>query len=120
MYVSINGTDITRLIVQDGVKWQRNDIDGPNAGRNLMSARMIRDRRATKIRLDIKCLPLSEDEARQLFELIEPEFVTVQYDDPMYGMTTKIMYSNNIPAQFNTIGDGTNNWKEIEFPLIEQ
>ena len=119
MYVSINGTDITRMIVEDGVKWQRNDVDGQNAGRNL-SATMIRDRKATKIRLDIKCLPLSADKSRQLLQLIEPEFVTVQYDDPMYGMTTKIMYSNNVPAQFDTRGDGTDNWKEIEFPLVEK
>ena len=119
MYISINGTDITRMILADGISWQRNDVDGNNAGRNL-EADMIRDRIATKVRLDVKCRPLSESEARQLLQLIEPEFVTVHYDDPMYGTVSRIMYSNNVPAMFNTTGGNVDSWKDIEFPLIEK
>ena len=97
--IQINGTDITPYIAHQGVKWTRSDIDGPNAGRS-MSGLMIRDRVATKIRLDITCRPLKNDELRILLNLLLPEFVSVRYDDPMYGLVTKTMYANNNPAQF--------------------
>ena len=58
--VVIDGTDITPYIKYQGVKWTRNDIDGPNAGRTL-SGLMVRDRVATKIRLDITCRPITSD-----------------------------------------------------------
>ena len=32
MVFKINGTDITPYIAAGGLKWQRQDIDGPNAG----------------------------------------------------------------------------------------
>ena len=121
--ISINGTNITPLIAYQGVQWKRNDIDGPNAGRTL-SGLMIRDRVATKIRLDITCTPLSLEQVRTLLNLIYPEFVTVMYDDPMEGIVTKVMYSNNNGAQFlkkqpDEIG-GAEYWDNITFPLIER
>jgi len=121
--ISINGTNITPLIAYQGVQWKRNDIDGPNAGRTL-SGLMIRDRVATKIRLDITCTPLTLEQVRTLLNLIYPEFVTVMYDDPMEGIVTKVMYSNNNGAQFlkkqpDEIG-GAEYWDNITFPLIER
>ena len=121
--ISINGTNITPLIAYQGVQWKRNDIDGPNAGRTL-SGLMIRDRVATKIRLDITCTPLTLEQVRTLLNLIYPEFVTVMYDDPMQGIVTKVMYSNNNGAQFlkkqpDEIG-GAEYWDNITFPLIER
>ena len=121
--ISINGTNITPLIAYQGVQWKRNDIDGPNAGRTL-SGLMIRDRVATKIRLDITCTPLTLEQVRTLLNLIYPEFVTVMYDDPMEGIVTKVMYSNNNGAQFlkkqpDEIG-GAEYWDNIPFPLIER
>lgn len=121
--ISINGTNITPLIAYQGVQWKRNDIDGPNSGRTL-SGLMIRDRVATKIRLDITCTPLTLEQVRTLLNLIYPEFVTVMYDDPMEGIVTKVMYSNNNGAQFlkkqpDEIG-GAEYWDNITFPLIER
>lgn len=122
--ISIDGTDITDLIAYQGVQWKRNDIDGPNSGRAL-SGSMIRDRVATKIRLDITCKPLRLEELRALLNLIYPVFVTVTYDDPMEGTVTKTMYANNNGAQFMqkkpTIGESESEyWNNITFPLIER
>jgi hypothetical protein len=121
--ISIDGTDITDLIAYEGVQWKRNDIDGPNSGRTL-SGLMIRDRVATKIRLDITCTPLPLAKIRTLLNLIYPEFVTVTYDDPMEGTVTKTMYSNNNGAKFlklqpDELG-GEEYWDNITFPLIER
>lgn len=119
MVLTINGTSILPYVAQEGVKWQRADLDAPDSGRTLDGI-MHRGRVATKIRLDIVCRPLRSWEASTVLNLILPEFVTVQYTDPMYGLTTKTMYSNNNPAQFLMIDeDDTEWWAGITFPLIE-
>lgn len=133
--IKIDGTDITNFIAHQGVKWSRNDVDGPNAGRSI-SGLMIRDRVATKIRLDITCRPLKQDELSALLNLILPEFVSVTYDDPMYGVVTKTMYANNNGAQFlirkqprlselwrlchDTEPDPIEYWTNVTFPLVER
>lgn len=133
--ITIDGVDITPYIAYQGVQWSRNDVDGPNAGRT-MSGLMIRDRVATKIRLDITCRPLKTDELRTLLNLIYPEFVTVVYEDPMQGMVSKTMYANNNKAQFlqkyepeetdcqwicgKDPGEPYERWFNITFPLVER
>ncbi len=120
MTLIIGNTDVTDMIAFNGLTWTRSDIDGPNAGRSL-SGTMIRDRVATKIRLDITCKPLESDELSALLNAIYPEFVTVTYDDPMMGTRQVTMYSNNNPAQYLIMReDGTEYWNGITFPLIEK
>jgi len=119
--LTINGTNVVPYIAQGGIKWQREDVDGPNAGRGL-DGTLIRDRVATKRRLDVTCKPLTLAEASTVLNLIEPEWITVVYTDPMAGENlTKQMYSNNIPATFALIqSDGTEMWSGITFPLVEK
>ena len=119
--ISIDGTDITDFIAYQGVQWKRADIDGVNAGRTL-SGLMIRDRVATKIRLDIKCRPLKLAEVRTLLNLLMPEFVSVTYDDPMDGQVTRTMYANNNGAQFLFArnNDTLEYWDNVSFPLVER
>jgi len=131
--ISIDGTDITNMIAHKGVKWSRNDIDGPSAGRTI-SGLMIRDRVATKIRLDITCRVLNSDELHTLLNLIMPEFVNVTYEDPQDGLVTRVMYANNNSAEFllhksHTVPDelwyitpapDTELWYNISFPLVER
>jgi len=119
--IKIDGTDITELIAYQGVQWKRNDIDGPNAGRTL-SGLMIRDRVATKIRLDITCRILNREEVRTLLNLLMPEFVSVTYDDPMDGVVTRTMYANNNEAKFlrSLDNDSDELWDNVAFPLVER
>ena len=119
--ISIDGTDITNFIAYKGVQWKRNDIDGPNSGRTL-SGLMIRDRVATKIRLDITCRQLTLTEVRTLLNLLMPEFVSVTYDDPMDGVVTRTMYANNNGAQFLFARDNDTKewWDNVSFPLVER
>lgn len=120
MVLKINGTDILPLIAAGGLKWQRNDLESPKAGRTLDGV-MHRGRVTTKIRLDITIKPLKAEELRMLLNLIFPEYVQVEYDDPMQGRVRKTMYSNNNPATCLRIhSDGTETWDEVTFPLIEQ
>ena len=122
MRVLINGVDVTKYIAFQGFKWQRSDVDGPNAGRSIDNAYLFRDRIATKIRRDITCRPLTDVEASTVLKLIAPEYVIVTYYDPQEGAEVhKEMYSNNIPASYLLKRpDGTALWGGITFPLIER
>ena len=120
MTFTIGSTDMTPYVAYQGFKWSRNDVEAPNTGRT-MDGTMQRGRVATKIRLDIKCRPLTTSEASTVLTAILPEFVSVTYTDPMLGSVTKTMYSNNNPASFCILKqDGTEYWDGIEFPLIER
>lgn len=50
MVLTVNGIDMIPFIAKQGIKWLRNDVEGPNGGRS-QNAYMIRDRIAIKIRL---------------------------------------------------------------------
>jgi len=120
MIFEINGIDMLPFIANNGLKWQRSDIDAPDSGRTLDGI-MHRGRVATKIRLDITCRPLTDYEAHIVLTAILPEYVNVRYGDPMSGIVTKEMYSNNNPAQFlMRKSDGTEWWAGITFPLVEK
>lgn len=119
-YYMINGVDILPLIKEDGIKVSRNDVDGKNAGRVIGNAKMVRDREAIKQRHDISLRELNTAEAKMIYNLILPVFVTVQYD--MWdGNVSKVMYSNNATAVVSAVfGNDDDAYKEITFPLIEQ
>lgn len=117
MILKIDGLDITPYIEQKGIKWTRNDLDGSNAGRT-MDGIMHRERISSKVRLDITCLPLRSADAAKVLNAIYPEYVEVEYIDPMYGHVYKTMYSNNTPATY--IDTETDLWEGIAFPLIER
>lgn len=121
MTFMIDGKDMTPYVAYGGFKWQRSDIEGSNAGRDL-TGRLRRNRIATKIRLDITCRLLKSDEVHTVLSAIMPEYVTVRYYDPEAGMVVeKKMYSNNNPASFQIRKpDGTIWWSGVTFPLIEQ
>ena len=116
----INGTDIAPFIAYKGIKWTRNDIDSANAGRTL-SGLMNRGRVCTKIKLEIKCRPLAQHEVSMILNLIHPEYVTVDYTDPLLGHRVVQFYSNNVPATFCVqTSDGDLLWDDISFPLVER
>lgn len=120
MRVYIDGTDITNLIAYQGLKIGRHDVDGPNAGRNLAGT-MIRDRVATKMRLDITCRPMTTEELEVLSNLILPEYVTVQYDEPAIGTVSIVAYSNNNTYEYCFLqNNGTELWHNVSFPLVEK
>ena len=120
MRLIIDGIDFTAFVAFSGIKWSRNDIDGPNAGRNLAGS-MIRDRVATKVRLDITCVPMDKNAHYVLMDALSPEFVTVEYDDPLMGPVSKVMYANNHNSTYYMEREnGQEIWYNVSFPLIEK
>lgn len=120
MYLTINGVDMVPYIAYGGLKWTRSDIDAPNTGR-AMNGLMYRGRVATKIRLDVTCRLLNSSELSIVLNAIKPEYVTVEYDDPMDGRVIKTMYANNNPAVYQLHkNDGAEWWSGVTFPLVER
>lgn len=120
MEIYVNNVLINPYIAFQGVKWQRNDVDGPNAGRTL-DGTMVRDRVGEKDRLDITCRPLLAEELSTILQLINPVFVTVRYTSPLTNtLVTKTMYSNNVPATFCMKKGNKDYWMGVSFPLIER
>lgn len=119
---TVNGwVDFIPFIAYGGFKWQREDIDGPGAGRDL-TGDLRRNRVATKRRLDVTCRLLTSQEVSIVLSAIMPEWVNVRYYDPQQGaVVTRTMYSNNHPASYQILKpDGTEYWSGITFPLIEK
>lgn len=118
MTFKIDGTDITPYIAYNGLKWSRNDVDGPNAGRSLDGV-MHRDYISTKVRWDVTCIPLTSSQLSTILALIAPQSVTLEYTDPVTGTdVTGTFYSNNFPATMVTSGN-SGLWTGLDFPLIE-
>lgn len=116
----IDGVDIARVIKQKGLKWTRNDIDSANAGRTL-SGLMNRGRVTMKVKFEVTCVPMKPEHTQVLLQLINPEYVTVHYIDPMLGERKVQFYSNNVPVTFNSEStDGMFLWDDLSFPLVER
>lgn len=114
--------NVEPLVAFQGFSWQREDIDGPGAGRTL-DGKLRRERIATKRRLDIVCKPLTLEQCSAVLTAIMPEWVMVTYTDPQSGIDETLkMYSNNNPAKFliKRRNDADDLWGGITFPLIEE
>lgn len=122
MVLVINNVDFIakNYVAYGGLKWQREDVDGPDAGRDI-GALMHRERVATKHRLDVTCRPLTSEELSDVLTAIQPESFPVKYYDPQEGkVVTREMYSNNVPVSFlHNYGNGRMLWSGLTFPLIE-
>lgn len=122
MVFKIGGVDITPYIAFGGIKWSRNDVDGPNAGR-MQNGEMQRDRISTKYRWDITCRPLTAAEQATLLQLIQPEYINVEYTDPLTNLTVSEpvrCYSNNFPSTYMIVDSrGVEWWTGLSFPVIQ-
>ena len=120
MVFTVNGVDMIPYIALEGLEYQRQDLDGPTAGR-AMDGTMYRDRITTKFRFDVTCRPLTAEEAAIVLSAIYPEYVSVTYTDPMTNsVKSSTAYSNNVPAQYLMNINGKEYWGGITFPIIER
>lgn len=119
MVFSIDGTNILPYIAHGGLKWQRADVDGQNAGRDI-TGDLIRDRKAIKYRWDVTCKPLTAQEMSTILSLIEPEWVSVTYTDPVTNAeTTQQMYANNFGMNYLMLTrKGVDYYTGLTFPLV--
>lgn len=119
-YLNGEYVPIQKLIGFGGVKYTRNDVDGPNAGRAL-DGHMIRDRVATKGRWDVTFTgAILSTDAQKVLNLVMPEMFYIKTDLPTGSMNVYHVYSNNFPVQFCIKRpDGTEYYSGITIPFVE-
>ena len=120
MTVTIGSTDITKYIKFGGITFSRNDVEAPDAGRD-MAGLMHRGRVAIKERMDISTVLLTRSQAAQLHSLLEPESfsVTVNPYPNTNASKTMTMYSNSIKTTYVIHRDSGEEYQELSFPLVE-
>lgn len=112
--------DITPWIAWQGLTFSRNDVDAPNAGRD-MSGYMHRGRVAVKEKMNINTIPLTRAQSSKLQTLLYPETIMVRvnpYPRTNYLQTLN-MYSNNVKVSYMIHKENGEDLETLSFPLIE-
>lgn len=122
IYDSVNEEwfDITPWIAWQGLTFSRNDVDGPNAGRD-MTGYMHRGRVASKEKMNIQTVQLTRAQSSRLQTLLFPE--TIQVRVTPYPRTNAqqvlYMYSNNVKTTYVIHRENGEDLQSLAFPLIE-
>ncbi len=119
MTVEINSVDFTPFILVGKLNWEKNDIDSSSAARTL-DGTMRRKRVATKRALSFTCKRMTTEDLQKLCSAIAPEYVSVTYLDPEFGLVTKTFYNSKLTAvTWGVVGD-TTYWDGAQFSLVEK
>lgn len=117
-----NGTwnDITPYIAWQGLTFSRNDVDAPNAGRD-MSGLMHRGRVAVKEKMNINTVQLTRAQSAWLQTLLLPETIMVRVTPYPRTNAPYIMnmYSNNVKTSYVIHRENGEDLQSLSFPLIE-
>lgn len=119
-YSSGSWVNITPWIKYQGLTFSRNDVDAPDAGRD-MSGTMHRGRVASKEKMNVSTVQLTRAQSARLQSLLFPETILVRVNP--YPRTndsqTFYMYSNNVSTQYVIHRENGEDLQELSFPLIE-
>lgn len=117
MRLIVNGYDFTPFIksLQDS----SNDVDGPNAGRNITGT-MIRDRLCTKKKLTVGIIPVTAATLNAMKSALSPAEFTVLYQDDSGVSSAYQMYTNNLSWEYLFRSpSGIEYYQNFSFPLVE-
>lgn len=115
--LKVNGVEIT---APKTYQPSLNDIDG-ETNRNA-KGELIRDRIATKRKLEMEWGPLSQSEISTLLNAVKDEFFECEFIDPLDGIITKIMYvgDRTAPAYLFDEDSQEMRWKGLKMNFIEK
>lgn len=115
-----NWIDITSYIAWQGLTFSRNDVDAPDAGRD-MSGLMHRGRVAVKEKMNIQTVTMTKAQSAALQTLLYPQSIQVRVNP--YPRTnashTMTMYTNNVKTTYVVHTNGGDELQSLSFPLIE-
>lgn len=112
--------DITPYIAWQGLTFSRNDVDAPDAGRD-MSGLMHRGRVAVKEKMNIQTVTMTKAQSAALQTLLYPESIQVRVNPYPRTNASEIMtmYSNNVKVTHVVTTQGNDELQSLSFPLIE-
>lgn len=112
--------DITKYIAWQGLTFSRNDVDAPDAGRD-MSGLMHRGRVGVKEKMNINTVPLTKAESASIQQLLYPETIQVRVTPYPRTNAAQIlsMYTNNVKTTYIIHRASGEDIQSLSFPLIE-
>lgn len=112
--------DITPFIAWQGLSFSRNDVDSPNAGRD-MSGYMHRGRVAVKEKMNVNTVPLTRAQSSWIQTLLYPETISVRVTPYPRTNSAQVfsMYSNNVKVSYLIHKENGEDLETLSFPLIE-
>ena len=118
-YLRINGVDIIQYI--DSYITSENDLDAPNSGRTLDGI-MHRGKVSSKIKMEIKLVPVEAAVLNRIFPLLRNEYVTCETNLlPGFGNESLSMYNSTRKTGISIITtDGKIMHKDASFNIIQR
>lgn len=116
--VVIGSLDISGYIATNGFKWERNDVDAPDSGRDL-SGTMRRKIIARKDKMQITCRPLTSSQLTSLFNALSKTSVSVTYIVPGDTQRTGTFYNSKKSAGIVQDIGSRLLYSDVSFDLIE-
>lgn len=112
--------DITKYIAWQGLTFSRNDVDAPDAGRD-MSGLMHRGRVGVKEKMNINTVQLTRQQSADLQTLLYPETIQVRVTPYPRTNAAQIlsMYTNNVKTTYVIHRANGEDLQSLSFPLIE-
>jgi hypothetical protein len=112
--------DITPWIAWQGLAFSRNDVDAPDAGRD-MSGLMHRGRVGVKEKMNVQTIQLTRTQSSFLQTLLYPETIQVRVTPypRTNGEYTMSMYTNNVKTTYVIHRENGEDLQSLSFPLIE-
>ena len=101
----------------------RNDLDAEGGGRDVQTGLMHRTRIGSKMKIEVKLLPIQQAVHRQLIADISGVFYQVTVIDPATGAAaTKTVYTSTVPfgAQRYNKETGAPYYSGMTFSMTEQ
>lgn len=119
MLFQVDGQDFTDCLTLDGMGWSRNDLDAPGSGRDL-SGMMSRRRVAAKRKLSVTLGVITGERLSALMSALDKQYVSITYDDPQSGLTTRTFYGSEVSATPFYEQNGVTWYKDGAFNLTER
>ena len=118
--VTSQWVDITPWIAWQGLTFSRNDVDAPDAGRD-MSGLMHRGRVGVKEKMNVQTVQLTRAQSSFLQTLLYPETIQVRVTPypRTNGEYTMSMYTNNVKTTYVIHRQNGEDLQSLSFPLIE-
>ncbi len=92
----INGHDYAGMV--SSLEITRNDMDAEGSGRDVQTGLMYRTRVASKLKCEVKLLPIQEDTHRRLIGDLSEVFYDATIVDPATGArTARTFYTSTLP-----------------------
>ena len=117
----INNHDYAPLVEE--LNLTNNDLDAEGSGRDVQTGLMYRTRIATKLKAEVKLLPLQQAQMLQLSADIAGTFYSATLVDPTTGaQVTKSFYTSERPygAQRYNRETGAPYYDGVTFSMIER